>query len=151
MAYSHRQMALFPWFLWLHVSGNLVWIGSTMAVGMLLGRAPDQARWLYLRIVNPAQLVATVFGLGMLLMDFPHYMHQHWMHGKLFVAILAIGLTHVLGARARRQSAALAGAADPNMSSSRQPDSVGANLTLAFLVCAVLAVAFVTVLRTMMS
>ncbi len=91
MAYSHRQMALFPWFLWLHVSGNLVWIGSTMAVGMLLGRAPDQARWLYLRIVNPAQLVATVFGLGMLLMDFPHYMHQHWMHGKLFVALLAIG------------------------------------------------------------
>jgi putative membrane protein len=151
LAYSHRQMALFPWFLWLHVSGNLVWIGSTVAVGFLLGRAPEQARWLYLRIVNPSQLVAIVFGLGLLLMDFGHYMHQHWMHGKLFVAIIAIGLTHVLGARARRQSSAAGGAAGENMSSSRQADAVGANLTLAFLVCAVLAVAFVTVLRTMMS
>jgi putative membrane protein len=141
-------MALFPWFLWLHVSGNLVWIGSTMSVGLLLGRsrAPEAARWLYLRVVNPSQLVAIVFGLGMLLMDFGHYMHAHWMHGKLFVALIAIGLTHVLGARARR---AAEGA--QNSPSSRQPDAVGANLTLAFLVCAVLAVAFVTVLRSMMT
>jgi uncharacterized membrane protein len=139
-------MALFPWFLWLHVSGNLVWIGSTIAVGALLGRAPEQARWLYLRVVNPAQLVAIVFGLAMLGMDLSHYLHQHWMHGKLTAALIAVGLTHALGARARRQASA-----GQNSPSSRQPDRVGANLTLAFLVCAVLAVAFVTVLRSLMA
>jgi uncharacterized membrane protein len=136
-------MALFPWFLWLHVSGNLVWIGSTISLGLLLGRAPEQARWLYLHVVNPSQLVAIVFGLAVLGMDFHHYMTQHWMHGKLTVALIAIGLTHALGARARRQT--------QNSPSSRQPDRVGANLTLAFLVCAVLAVACVTVLRSLMA
>ena len=136
-------MALFPWFLWLHVSGNLVWIGSTVSLGFALGRDPALARWLYLRVANPARLFSLVFGLAMLGGDFGHYMHLHWMHGKLFVALIAIVLTDVLGARARRLAAV--------SPSSRQRDAVGANLTVAFLVCAVLAVAFVTVLRSIMA
>ncbi len=144
------MMAAFPWLLFLHVCGDLVWIGSTAACGFLLGRDPRAARFVFTRLVNPAWIVAFLAGAAMLGSDFQHYMHQHWMHGKLTVALIAIGLTHVLGARARRQSEA-SSAANPggtaDSAGSRQPDAVGANLTIAFLVCAVLAVAFVTALR----
>ena len=100
-------------FVWLHVVGNVFWIGSIVAVGMLLlAEAADPktrgelARGLYLRIAVPAFAVSLTAGLTRLLMDTSYYFTEHhWMHGKLAFALGVIALHHVIGARAKKLAA----------------------------------------------
>jgi putative membrane protein len=95
----------------LHVSANLVWIGSMLAVAWLCGRARLMAdgteagrfaRGIHLRFAVPAFLVAVGAGVARLLVQPGPYLHAHWMHGKLLLAVVLIGLHHVLGAKAKR-------------------------------------------------
>jgi putative membrane protein len=95
----------------LHVSANLVWIGSILAVAWLCGRARLRAdgaevgqfaRGIYMRFSVPAFLIAVGAGLARLLMQPAAYLHAHWMHGKLLLALVIIALHHVTGAKAKR-------------------------------------------------
>src|SRR5215475_8909478 len=94
--------------IWLHVSGNIVWIGAILAVGVaILGpggttkAGAEIAVGIYRRLAVPAFLVSFVCGAGRLLMDPALYLRQtHWMHAKLPLALAVIGLHHVIGARA---------------------------------------------------
>ena len=97
--------------IWLHVSGNLVWIGSILAVGLALaGGGADElkargriASDIYRRLAVPAFLVSFVCGAIRLGKNAKLYLHDtHWMHGKLLLALIVIALHHVIGARARK-------------------------------------------------
>lgn len=96
--------------VWLHVSGNLVWIGSILAVAAVI-LAPtgtpaargEIALAVYRRLAVPAFVVSFVFGATRLGLNPALYFKQtHWMHAKLPVALAVIGLHHVIGARARK-------------------------------------------------
>jgi putative membrane protein len=98
--------------VWLHVSGNVVWIGSILAVGLLLAGAKGDAKArgelasdIYRRLAVPAFIVSFVCGAVRLGSDMPYYLKQHhWMHGKLTLALVVIALHHVIGARARKMA-----------------------------------------------
>jgi putative membrane protein len=101
------QLAL----VWLHVSGNLVWIGAILAVGVVLtGQGEPKARGesalaIYRRLAVPAFVVSFLCGAIRLGMDLPLYLKQHhWMHAKLPLALAVIALHHVIGARARKMA-----------------------------------------------
>jgi protoporphyrinogen IX oxidase len=93
-----------------HVLANLFWIGSITAVGVILGApAPaleargKLARAVYRRVAVPAFIVSFVSALLRLgLTPGYYFVATHFMHPKLVLALGAIALHHVLGARARR-------------------------------------------------
>ncbi len=101
---------------WLHVSGNLVWIGAILAVGVAIlasvakgGEAQKAgaavAVTIYQRLAVPAFVVSFVCGAIRLFMEPAYYLQQHhWMHAKLPLALVVIALHHVIGARAKKLS-----------------------------------------------
>ncbi len=98
--------------VWLHVSANLVWIGSILAVGVVMVSDVVEpkvrgklASDIYRRLAVPAFLVSFVAGMARLLQDPAYYLQQHhWMHAKLPLALVVIALHHVIGARAKKLS-----------------------------------------------
>jgi protoporphyrinogen IX oxidase len=128
----------------IHVLANLVWVGSLTAIGLMLSWAakePDAARGkvqaetallLYRRVANPAFMVSFLFGVARLAMNAGYYMKAHWFHGKLTMALVVIGLHHVLGAKAKRAA-----------STSMQAGTSGAILVGAVIGSAFAAVVFV--------
>ena len=98
--------------VWLHVTGNLVWIGAIVAVGLLLTASSAEpkvrgelAQRVYLRAAVPGFVASFLLGFIRMAMDFNYYFVQHhWMHGKLLFAFISIGLHHVLGARAKKMA-----------------------------------------------
>ena len=97
----------------LHVTANLIWIGTIASVGWLTAAAAKAgndsaatlARNLYLRAAVPAFLASFVFGTFRVLLDPAYYMHLHWFHAKLTAVIVVIGLHHVIGAKAKKVAA----------------------------------------------
>ncbi len=102
----NTQLAL----LWLHVSGNIVWIGSILAVAVVLKADVADARArgalgerIYRLLAVPSFVLAFVCGTARLLMDTRYYLvEHHWMHAKLLFALAVIGVHHVIGARAKK-------------------------------------------------
>ncbi len=96
--------------IWLHVIGNLVWIGAILAVGVtILSKTGDPktrgeiALGIYKRLAVPAFVVSFVFGAARLFSDPSYYLKQHhWMHAKLPLALIVIALHHVIGGRAKK-------------------------------------------------
>jgi putative membrane protein len=96
--------------VWLHITGNIVWVGAILAVGLILagGKGEPRARGaialdVYRKLAVPAFVVSFVAGAAKLGMDPAFYLKQHhWMHAKLPLALGVIALHHVIGARARR-------------------------------------------------
>ena len=96
--------------MWLHVSGNIFWIGSILAVGVaILSAAGDPrvrgeiALGIYRRLAVPAFVVSFLCGAIRLGMEPKFFLvEHHWMHAKLPLALAAIALHHVIGARARK-------------------------------------------------
>ncbi|MBI4953870.1 MAG: hypothetical protein HY908_17735 [Myxococcales bacterium] len=126
--------------IWLHVVGLVLWIGSIVAVGVLLASRHGEPRTrgalgyeIYLWLSVPAFVLAFGAGFGRLLSDTTLYFKQtHFMHGKLAVALVAIALHHVLGARAKKMARGTAEGAGPALP-----------LALAIAACAVVAALFV--------
>lgn len=100
----------FPALIWLHVLGNLVWIGSILAVSVIIltkGTDPktrgEFALGVYKRLAVPAFVISFVCGAVRLLLEPRHYLvEHHWMHPKLTFALVVIGLHHVIGGRAKK-------------------------------------------------
>jgi putative membrane protein len=98
--------------LWLHVSGNVVWIGAILAVALVLvgGKADPKTRGeiasdIYRRLAVPAFIVSFLCGAIRLGSDLTYYLKlHHWMHAKLPLALAVIALHHVIGARARKMA-----------------------------------------------
>src|SRR5215468_9940312 len=96
--------------IWLHISGNIVWIGSILAVAVVLagGKGEPKARGeiasdIYRRLAVPSFVVSFVCGAIRLGLDPSYYLKlHHWMHAKLPLALAVIALHHVIGARARK-------------------------------------------------
>ena len=143
------------WLLTLHITANLVWIGSIACVGWLVAaaaKAEDRsaavlARGLYLRVAMPAFLASFLCGSLNLAMAPSTYMHLHWFHAKLTTALVVIALHHVIGAKAKRLAAAAA--TRENSSESMQGGRSGGILTGALLACAFLTVVFVIFKQTL--
>jgi putative membrane protein len=96
--------------IWLHISGNVVWIGSILAVAAIItAKAVDPkirgevGLRVYSLLSVPAFVLGFVSGTARLLLDPRYYLvEHHWMHGKLPFALAVIGLHHVIGARAKK-------------------------------------------------
>jgi protoporphyrinogen IX oxidase len=96
--------------LWLHISGNIVWIGSILAVALVLAGGKGEAKVrgaiasdIYRRLSVPSFVVSFLCGAVRLGDNLPFYLKvHHWMHPKLALAATVIALHHVIGARARR-------------------------------------------------
>jgi putative membrane protein len=96
--------------IWLHVSGNIVWIGAILAVAVVLvgGKGEPKTRGgiaydIYRRLAVPSFIVSFLCGTIRLLLDPSYYLKlHHWMHAKLPLALAVIALHHVIGARARK-------------------------------------------------
>lgn len=123
----------------LHVTFDLVWIGSILSVGMLLGVAAREgeaggagtakaALLVYRRLSIPAFGLAFLFGAARMADDAVSYLHLHWFHGKLAAALAVIALHHVIGARAKKAAAG-----------SMQAGRTGAILAIALFCCALSA------------
>ncbi|APR85805.1 Hypothetical protein A7982_11154 [Minicystis rosea] len=95
---------------WLHVSGNIVWIGAILAVAVtiLSSAATPKARGeiavgIYRRLAVPAFVVSFVCGAIRLGLNPAFYLRQHhWMHAKLPLALAVIAIHHIIGARAKK-------------------------------------------------
>ncbi|HEX9618515.1 MAG TPA: CopD family protein [Polyangiaceae bacterium] len=99
-----------PTLIFLHVTANLVWIGSILATGLLLA-APEAAvevrgklaHRVYRRLAAPAFGVSLILGAIMLVQNADFYFVQtKFMHMKLTFALVVIVLHHVIGRKARR-------------------------------------------------
>jgi putative membrane protein len=96
--------------VWLHVTGNIVWIGSILSVAAVLTAKSGDPRVrgeigerVYRHLAVPAFVLSFVAGAARLLMDPRYYLvEHHWMHGKLLFALVAIGVHHVIGGRAKK-------------------------------------------------
>ena len=96
----------------LHVVGDVVWIGSILAVAVVLAsrRGEAVARGelgleIYKKLSNPAFITALSAGAVRLVLSAKMYfVVTHYMHGKLLLAFLVIGLHHAIGARAKKMA-----------------------------------------------
>ena len=90
-----------------HVSANVVWVGSLLAVLVVAGVASEPveararlARKVYVSLAVPGFLVSFIFGLVRLGLDWRYYLvTTHFMHVKLAFAAVAIVVHHLVGAR----------------------------------------------------
>jgi putative membrane protein len=96
--------------VFVHVAANVVWIGSILAVAVVMAStAADPitrgkiAVDVYRKLAVPAFVVSFVAGTWRLAGSAHYYLVEtHFMHPKLFLALAVIGLHHVIGGRARR-------------------------------------------------
>lgn len=103
-----------------HIIGNVVWIGSLLAVAVLVAHAPwtaepvevaRLARRVHVRLAIPGFLTSFAAGAGRIWVMPSAYAHAYWMHAKLGLALLVIVFHHVIGARAKRVTDGRVGAA----------------------------------------
>ena len=97
-----------------HVLANVVWIGSLLAVALLISQADsaldpaDVARLagrVHARLAVPAFLASFGAGAVNIALSPLLYAHAPWFHAKLTFAFGVIDLHHVIGARAKRVAA----------------------------------------------
>ncbi len=126
--------------VWLHVVGNIVWIGSILAVAATITSNIGEPKVrgelgvrIYRMLSVPAFVLSFVAATTRLLMDSNYYLVQHhWMHGKLLFALIVIGIHHVIGGRAKKLARGTVQDAGP-----------AATMALVFLVSALVASFFV--------
>lgn len=101
--------SLYRWLLSFHLIAVIAWMAGILYLWRLFiyhVEAKDQVvkdtllimeRKLYRIITMPALLVSFILGVSMILYN-PNLLRYHWMHGKLFLVFLMIGITHMAGA-----------------------------------------------------
>jgi putative membrane protein len=99
--------------VFVHVTANVVWIGSILAVAVIVSSriADIKTRGVlgvevYKKLAVPAFVVSFVTGASRLAGDTSYYFSAtKFMHGKLFLALVVIALHHVIGGRAKKMAA----------------------------------------------
>jgi len=101
--------SLYRWLLALHIIAVISWMAGILYLWRLFiyhVEAKEQVvkdtlsvmeMKLYRYITMPALTVAFILGVSMIVYN-PNLLKYHWMHGKLFLAFLLIGVTHMAGA-----------------------------------------------------
>ena len=140
MVYRRPNMfATAPLLVFLHVAANVVWVGSILSVAVIVGSGTADAKMrgtlgveVYKKLAVPAFVVSFVAGASRLALDTGYYFSAtKFMHGKLFFALIVIGLHHAIGGRAKKLARGMA------------TDAGGiATLSIALLVAAIGAVFF---------
>ena len=105
----------------LHVAFNLVWIGSIAAAGLLLSKGPGDAKArgaaalvVYRNLAVPAFIGSFLLGVVAFSRDLDLYLKQtKFMHGKIVIALVVIGLHHAIGARAKKMEAGVVDSEGP--------------------------------------
>jgi putative membrane protein len=100
----------------IHVTANVVWIGAILAVGRLLAAAEGDGKVrgalavrVYRSLATPAFIVSFAAGaLRLALSPEYYFVATHFMHAKLLLALVVIGIHHVIGARAKKAAAGVA-------------------------------------------
>ncbi len=125
--------------IFVHVAANVVWIGSILAVAIvLLSDAGDAktrgalGKAIYMKAAVPGFVLSFAFGLVRFGMDAGIYAKNGWMHIKLTMALVVIVLHHLIGAKAKKM-------ADGSVSDAGKTGIIATILAL----CAILAVFFV--------
>jgi putative membrane protein len=103
----------------LHVFANVVWIGSILAVGRVIESSEGDAKTrgalalkIYKGLSTPAFVISFLAGAARLALNLDYYfVATHFMHAKLLLALVVIGLHHVMGARAKKTAGGAADAA----------------------------------------
>jgi protoporphyrinogen IX oxidase len=62
-----------------------------------LERFKIMERRLFKAIMNPAMILTLVFGITLLIYNWPVYKMAGWMHTKLFLVVLLLGYHHACG------------------------------------------------------
>jgi uncharacterized membrane protein len=96
----------------LHVVSNIVWIGSVLAIAVVITSAAAEPEVLgrvgirvHQKLAMPAFVVSLVTGGARLAMDAGYYFGQtKFMHGKHFLALVVVGLDHAIRGRAKRMA-----------------------------------------------
>ena len=102
--------------VFVHVAANVVWIGSILAVAVIVssGAADIKTRGVlgvevYKKLAVPAFVVSFVAGASRLVANTGYYFSvTKFMHAKLFLALVVIALHHAIGGRAKRMAAGTA-------------------------------------------
>ncbi len=95
-----------------HVTANVVWIGSILAVAYILatdtGTPQERGRiglGVYRRLAVPAFVISFTAGVTRLTLSLDAYfVRSKWMHAKLLFALVVIALHHVIGGRAKKMA-----------------------------------------------
>ena len=94
------------WILALHVICMVAWFAGLFYLPRLfvyhaasndrisLDRFNTMEKKLYYFIMMPAAVLTTIFGFWLLLLNFPYYSHQWWMHIKL-ISVLLLWIYHL--------------------------------------------------------
>ncbi len=98
--------SLYRWFLAFHLISVIAWMAGVLYLWRLFVyhvEAKEQVVKdtlammefkLSRYITMPALIVAFILGVAMIAYN-PNLLHYHWMHGKLFLAFLMVGITHM--------------------------------------------------------
>lgn len=101
------------WALVFHIFGIVFWIGGLLIVTQVLAmhsteespegrRAFERLEVKLLRgIAHPGAAIAVIAGIGILALE-PAYLRQHWLHAKLLLVLILIGLDLLVFRRAKQ-------------------------------------------------
>lgn len=98
------------WLKVFHLLGVLVWTGGALTLAVTVLRAPGASRGLVAEaaqsaakaVVRPAMVLALVAGLTIFALSIDVYLRMPWMHAKITLGVLAMGLGEALLAKLRK-------------------------------------------------
>lgn len=100
------------WLLVFHILGVIFWIGSLLIVTRVLAIHTEETsaearatlarleRVLFNRMAHPAAAVVVLVGIALISTNPHYYLRAHWLHAKLLLVGLMVGLDLWLYARA---------------------------------------------------
>lgn len=98
------------WLKVFHLIGLLTWIGGALTVAVTVLRAPGASRNVVAEalagtakaVIRPAMILALLAGIGAFALALDTYLKSPWMHAKVTMGVLAMGLGEALLAKARK-------------------------------------------------
>lgn len=99
---SFHLIMMVAWFAGLFYLPRL-FVYHSMAIDTIsLERFKLMERRLYLGIMTPAALLTILFGVILMVSNWPLYKHAGWFHAKLFLVFLLLGYHHACGRLIKR-------------------------------------------------
>ena len=105
------------WLLVFHLLGLIFWLGALFTLTRILAMHTEEASagarptltrlegMLFNRIAHPAAVVVILAGIALIFTNSSYYLHAHWLHAKLLLVILLLGLDLWLYVRASAMQA----------------------------------------------